>query len=113
MPDLCRFVTLHPLTAREGAYPIEIVTTPQLSIVSFRVRRIPGEAIDAWNDRNMTFLKRINATGRTILSSTWLPSGNEKVLAIRACILSYRTHAKDVENCLDDIRLAAVHQSRS
>ncbi|MGA3092925.1 MAG: pyridoxal-dependent decarboxylase [Terriglobales bacterium] len=92
--------------AAEG-YPIEIVTTPQLSIVPFRLCRRPGELIESWNARNRDFLRLINGSGRTILSSTLLPSPAGDVFTLRACILSHRTHAKDVENCFEDIRPAA------
>jgi aromatic-L-amino-acid decarboxylase len=91
--------------AKEG-YPLEIVTPPQLSIVPFRLRRRLGEHIEAWNGRTRILLDRINASKRTILSSTLLPHDDARVAAIRACVLSYRTHAGDIENCVEDIRRA-------
>ena len=53
--------------------PLEIVARPQLSLVTFRLSRRPGEALDAWNDRNRAFLAAINARQRVHLSSTLLP----------------------------------------
>ena len=44
--------------------------------------------------------------GRVILSSAFLPVGDEMVFAIRAGILSYRTHTQDMEHCVEDLRSA-------
>ncbi|HET6584868.1 MAG TPA: pyridoxal-dependent decarboxylase, partial [Nannocystaceae bacterium] len=50
--------------------PIEIVDPPQLSTVTWRLRRHAGETLVHWNARNAAMLARVNARGRVHLSST-------------------------------------------
>lgn len=89
-----------------GGAPVEIVAPPQLSIVPFRVRRGPGESLEAWNARNAAFLEGINSRKRVFLSSTALPVEDGNAFTLRVCVLSFRTHAEHVEACLEDLEAA-------
>jgi glutamate/tyrosine decarboxylase-like PLP-dependent enzyme len=88
--------------------PLEIIDPPQLTVVSFRLKRRPGEALGAWNRRNMAVLERINDKGRIYLSSTGLPVGDGNAFTLRVCILSFRTHLEHIQQGVGDI-IAAVN----
>lgn len=88
--------------AADGA-PLEIVARPQLSLVAFRLRRTTGEALGAWNERNRRLLSAINARARVHLSSTQLPGPDGAIYTLRACVLSFRTHERHIQRCLEDI----------
>jgi aromatic-L-amino-acid decarboxylase len=96
--------------------PLEIVARPQLSLVTFRLTRRPGEPLECWNDRYRTFLAAINGRQRVHLSSTLLPvadsPGGEdattqgQAFTLRVCVLSFRTHARHIDRCLEDVAAA-------
>jgi aromatic-L-amino-acid decarboxylase len=86
----------------QGA-PLEIVDAPQLSVVPFRTRRAPKEALDAWNRRTARVHAAINARGRVYLSSTLLPVEDGAAFTSRICVLSFRTHADRIDACLEDL----------
>lgn len=90
-------------SAVAGGRPIEIVDAPQLSIVPWRLRRLAGEPLVAWNARNEAWLRRINARARVHLSSTVLPAEGGAAFTLRACVLSFRTHQQHVDACLEDL----------
>lgn len=92
----------------DAGAPIEIVDAPQLSTVPFRLRRTPGEALDAWNGRNARWLAAINDRARVYLSSTTLPVPDGAAFTLRVCVLSFRTHADRIDAALEDIAAAAV-----
>lgn len=71
---------------------IEIVAEPQLSIVAFRHT----------SGRSEELMNRINAKKRVMMTGTIL--GGEFV--IRICVVSFRTHMKHMEMCLEDVRAA-------
>ncbi len=97
------------LAERLHAMPeVELVDEPQLSVVPFRLRRRADEPLTAYNDRNAAFCEAINARGRVYLSSTRLPSDEGPVLTLRACVLSFRTHADRMELAARDIASAAM-----
>ncbi len=83
--------------------PVEIVAAPQLSITAFRLTRRDGEQLDDWNARNAAWLGRVNARKRVYLSSTALPVADGEAFTQRVCVLSARTGAADVGNCLTDL----------
>jgi aromatic-L-amino-acid decarboxylase len=105
--------------------PIEIVDAPQLSTVTWRAPRHAGETLAHWNARNATMLARVNARNRVHLSSTVLPApamagesgatssrspgegATVPAFTQRACVLSFRTHARHVDACIEDVVLAA------
>jgi aromatic-L-amino-acid decarboxylase len=89
-------------------FPIEIVAFPQLTVIPFRLRQRPTESVHEWNVRNGVFLKAINNKLRCFLSSTTLPSSVGEVHTLRVCVLSYRTHIREIDHCLKDIESAAV-----
>jgi len=77
----------------------ECLDAPQLSIVPFRFRPLRGDA-DDWNGR---LLRRVNARRRVYLSSTTLRGQ----YVLRICVLSFRTHGREVAMAVEDIREAA------
>jgi aromatic-L-amino-acid decarboxylase len=81
---------------------VETVDPPQLSIVAFRARRRRSEPIAAWNARNEAWMGAINARGRVLLSSTLLPTPDGPAFTLRACVLSFRTHADRIAALLED-----------
>src|SRR5690606_9285393 len=93
---------------------IEIVDAPQLSLSTFRPRRLEGEATAAWNARGAAWLEAINERGSAFLSSTLLPldaaakqDASERVFTLRACVLSFRTHIDRIDDLLRDISATA------
>lgn len=90
--------------AQLSAVPgIEIVAEPQLSILAFRLRppALEGAELDALNHR---FVDRINSRQRVFLTGTDLAAG----FVLRICVLSFRTHRRELEACLEDVRAAAA-----
>ncbi len=77
----------------------EMLDEPQLSIVPFRVKPRHGDA-DAFNAR---LLKRVNAGRRVYLSSTALHGQ----FVLRICVLSFRTHGRQVATAVEEISRAA------
>jgi aromatic-L-amino-acid decarboxylase len=73
---------------------VEIVAEPELSLFAFRVR---GD--DA---RNRLLLREINRRQRVFLTGTTV----KERFVIRACILSFRTHADRVAMLVEDVRAA-------
>ena len=76
---------------------LELPWEPQLTVVPFRLS-------GADQGRNTEFLHRINASKRVFLSST-LVDGE---YWIRACIVSHRTHADRIDECIEIVRKAAA-----
>ena len=76
---------------------IEVGWQPQLTVVAFRLR-------DRDELANRELLARINASKRVFLSSTLI--GREYWL--RVCIVSHRTHADRIDECVDIVRTAAT-----
>jgi aromatic-L-amino-acid decarboxylase len=83
--------------------PIEIVARPQLSLVTFRARRRPSEALTDWNRRNAALLAAINGRQRVHLSSTMLAVADGAAFTLRVCVLSFRTHERHIDRCLEDL----------
>ncbi len=88
--------------------PIEIVARPQLSLVAFRLASKPGEIAADWNRRNVAFLAAIHAKNRVHLSSTLLPTARGDAFTLRVCVLSFRTHARHIDACLEDVATATT-----
>jgi aromatic-L-amino-acid/L-tryptophan decarboxylase len=81
---------------------VELIAEPQLSTVVFRI--LPDGCDKAATNRiNERAVRFINERRRIFLTSTTL--GSKVVL--RVCILSFRTHRKHVEQCLQEISAAA------
>jgi aromatic-L-amino-acid decarboxylase len=87
--------------------PIEVIEAPQLSTVTFRLERQAAESLAAWNDRNIDFVNRINASGRVFLSKTALPVADGAAQTLRVCVLNYRTRKADIDACLEVVEAAA------
>jgi aromatic-L-amino-acid/L-tryptophan decarboxylase len=81
---------------------VEIVAEPQLSLVAFRLhpQGVEGAALDALNE---DVLRRVNEWGRVFLSGTRLPCG----FVLRLCVLSFRTHAAQIDQAVEDVARAA------
>jgi aromatic-L-amino-acid decarboxylase len=86
-----------------GGLPVELVARPQLSLVTFRARRRENEALPDWNRRNAAFLAAINGRQRVHLSSTLLPVADGAAFTLRVCVLSFRTHQRHLDRCLEDV----------
>ena len=91
--DLTR--RLHDGLAQEPL--LEIPWEPQLTVVAFRLAG--GD-----RDANTRLLNRINDSKRVFLSSTLVADG----YLIRACIVSHRTHADRIDECIEIVRKAAA-----
>lgn len=78
---------------------VEVVTEPQLSIVTFRLHPTGLDEAEL-TELNMRLRDRINAKQRVFLTPTTL--GERYV--IRICVLNFRTHMDRMEMCLEDIR---------
>ena len=96
------------LALADQGHPLEVVTPPQLTIIPFRLRRAPEEALAGWNARNRAFLDRINGAGRVYLSSTTLPTRDGPAFTLRICVLCHRTHAANISACLEDVASALI-----
>ncbi|TNF29907.1 MAG: aminotransferase class V-fold PLP-dependent enzyme [Deltaproteobacteria bacterium] len=88
------------------ALSVEVPVEPELSVVAFRAPRRRGEPLAAWNARNQALLDGINRRGRVFLSSTTLPTEDGDALTLRICVLSYKTHAEQIDACVEDLRAA-------
>ena len=83
---------------------IEIIAEPQLSLLAFRWKPLnvnDPTALNAWNRR---FLQEINANRRVLLTGTTLHG----MFVLRLCVLSFRTHADRLDECLETIRNAVL-----
>lgn len=96
----------------DAGAPLEVVDAPQLSTVPFRLRREPHESQAAHDARNAAWLHAINGCGRVFLSSTALPTAHGPAFTLRACILSFRTHAVQVDHALHDVAHTLPGRSR-
>ena len=76
---------------------LELPWDPQLTVVAFR---LAGRDLEA----NTQLLRKINDSKRVFLSSTLV---QDRYL-IRACIVSHRTHADRIDECIEIVRKAAA-----
>jgi len=86
---------------QDGGRDLEVCGPPQLSTVAFRHPRRPGESTEETDRRNTALLEHINRSGRVFLSTTRLPTPEGSLLTLRACILSFRTHAREIAALLE------------
>ena len=93
--------------AVEAAPNLELVDAPQLSVVPFRPVRRDAEPLEAWNARSRALCETVNSRGRVYLSTTRLPHPEGQVVTVRACVLSFRTHAQQIGFAIEDITAAA------
>ena len=93
---------------QEAGVPLEIVARPQLSLVAFRLTRGRGESLGHWNERNRALLAAVNNGQRVHLSSTLLASDDGPAFTLRACVLSFRTHAAHIDEALADLGAAVL-----
>jgi len=76
---------------------VEVVATPQLSVLAFRLR---GQG----DDVNRAWLDAVNAKGRVMLSGTYVEVRAERTFVLRLAVLSFRTHTTHVQHALEDLR---------
>ena len=87
----------HSACARLALLPaLEIVAPPDLSLFAFRVR---ADAPGSGDPLTRRLAKRVNARNRVIVTGVevhgrWL---------LRVCVLSFRTHAADLDALYDDV----------
>lgn len=85
---------------------IETLAAPTLSTFAFRYNPIANNlSDDELNELNQHFLTELNSSKRFLLSSTYL----DDVFTIRICVLSFRTHATHINNCIAEV-LRVVEQ---
>lgn len=77
---------------------IEIIAEPQLSVIAFRYLPKDGNV----NQVNKKLLEKINATGKTFISSTTIKGE----VILRIAILCFRTHLAEVQNTIQAIKTA-------
>ena len=82
---------------------MQILAEPQLSLVAFRLTP-PERSEDQLNDLNERLLAEVNRRKNVYLTATTLDGR----FALRICVLSFRTHQDRMEQCLADIREAAL-----
>jgi aromatic-L-amino-acid decarboxylase len=82
---------------------MQILAEPQLSLVAFRLAP-PARSEDQLNDLNERLLAEVNRRKNVYLTATTLDGR----FALRICVLSFRTHRDRMEQCLADIRGAAL-----
>lgn len=80
---------------------VELIDSPQLSTVAFRIAGDDAAVADA---RGRAVLDHVNRRARVHLSATVVRDR----FVLRMCILSFRTHRRDVETCLEDLQRALV-----
>ena len=83
----------------------EIVAKSDLSVIPFRYRPKRGD-VDTFNQE---LLKNINHSKKLLLSSTLLHGE----FILRVCILSFRTHQKEVEEAFDIITATAKNMEKN
>ncbi|MDY7092181.1 MAG: aminotransferase class I/II-fold pyridoxal phosphate-dependent enzyme [Acidobacteriota bacterium] len=83
---------------------IRIAAPPQLSLLAFRLILAGAEgeplAEDLLDAANRELLDRINRRGRVMLTGTRLHGR----FVLRICILSFRTHQRNLEHLIEDLR---------
>ncbi len=87
-----------------GEAAFECLDQPQLSIVAFRAT---GGGSDA-DERGQRILNAVNGYRRVFLSSTTLQGR----FVLRLCVLSFRTHGREVAMAVEDLRRAARGEAR-
>lgn len=92
--------------------PIEVPVEPELSIVAFRLPRRSAESLQDWNQRNRALLAAINRRERAFLSSTTLPTQDGDAVTLRICVLSFRSHAAHIDECVADLVAALDELAR-
>jgi aromatic-L-amino-acid decarboxylase len=95
----------------EGA-DLEVCGAPQLSTVTFRRPPREGETQEETDRRTTALLDHINESGQVFLSTTRLPTPEGPRLTVRACILSFRTHAREIEALLELLRQPGLSERR-
>ena len=105
LAELCHHALLERI---ERGAPLEVAAAPQLSVLAFRLRRLPGESLAAWSARNRGLKEAINAYERVHLSGTDLPADGGPVFTLRVCVLSFRTHERHLKRFLEDLDRALV-----
>jgi aromatic-L-amino-acid decarboxylase len=81
---------------------MEIVAEPELSLFAFRLARAGGETDAELDERNHALLREINRRQRVFVTGTTVRGR----FVLRACILSFRTHADRVAMLVEDVRAA-------
>jgi aromatic-L-amino-acid decarboxylase len=86
---------------------IELVTTPALSVLAFRLVR-PRLSAGELDNLNRELVERINRRKTIFLMGTTI----KRKYALRICVLSFRTHFDRIQSGLADIRQAVRELQR-
>lgn len=78
---------------------VAIVSEPRLSLVSFRLTAESASGVEQ-DEINREWLRRINERQNVYLTGTMVDGR----FALRICVLSFRTHADRMEQCMTDLR---------
>ena len=87
---------------------VEVVASPQLSTLAFRLLR-PDLSAERQDELNRRFLEAIHRDRKVLLTPTRI--GGRYV--IRISILNFRTHREHVQDCVEAIRRAAAELGES
>ncbi|HNC97782.1 MAG TPA: pyridoxal-dependent decarboxylase, partial [Myxococcota bacterium] len=93
---------------------VRIVSEPVLSLFSFRFE--PADRPEAsWDAFNRKVMSGVNQRQRVLLTGVTVedPATQRPIFVIRACVLSFRTHADRIQMAAEDLRaaLAEVQQT--
>ena len=77
---------------------------PQLSLFAFHLEGASLATQDARNEATRSLMERVNAHGRVMLTGCAV---DDRYLA-RVCVLSFRTHLRHLQACVDDIAVEAA-----
>lgn len=80
---------------------VEVVAEPELSLLAFRIRA-PGLVGDDLERVQRRVLSAVNQRQRVLLTGTTTHRG----FVLRICVMSFRTHAANLDACMEDLSLA-------
>lgn len=80
---------------------VEIVAPPELSLLAFRIRA-PGLAREELERVQRRVLSGVNQRQRVLLTGTTTHRG----YVLRICVMSFRTHAANIDACVEDVAAA-------
>ncbi len=92
---------------------VRIVSDPVLSLFSFRFEP-PDRPEESWDAFNRKVMSGVNQRQRVLLTGVTIedPKTQRPIFVIRACVLSFRTHADRIQMAADDLQ-AALEEVRA
>lgn len=88
---------------------VRIVSEPILSLFSFRFEP-PDRPEESWDAFNRKVMSGVNQRQRVLLTGVTIedPKTQRPIFVIRACVLSFRTHADRIQMAAEDLQAALV-----